>query len=232
MDINESPAVSVIMATKNAEQYIAEALDSLSAQTFKDFEIVIVDADSTDGTRRIAERYPRVTLLPQNGEGFAHAWNVGITAARAPLISFLDSDDIWSVSKLATQVRYFEDYPLIECVVGRVQFFLNDEGSIPPGFKPSLLEGTHVAYMPGTSMLRRSVFDKLGLFEPQWKITNDIIWFAKLRNSGAQIGIIDDTVLRKRVHAKNFSYVFDGATYRSELLQFLKESVRNHRLTH
>ncbi|CAN5306481.1 N/A [soil metagenome] len=231
MDVEVSPAVSVVMATKNAERYLAEALDSLSAQTFKDFEIVVVDAESTDSTRRIAESYPRVTLLPQNGTGFAHAWNVGIAAARSPLISFLDSDDIWSASKLAKQVRYFEDHPLTECVVGRVQFFLNDDKSIPPGFKPSLLQGTHVAYMPGTSMIRRSVFDKLGMFEAQWQITNDIIWFAKLRSSGAQLGIIDEVVLRKRVHTNNFSYVFDGSTYRSELLQFLKESVRNRRQT-
>jgi glycosyltransferase involved in cell wall biosynthesis len=231
MDAEESPAVSVVMATKNAERYLAEALDSLSAQTFKDFEIVVVDADSTDSTRRIAESYPRVTVLPQNGTGFAHAWNVGIAAARSPLISFLDSDDIWSESKLSKQAKYLEDHPLSECVVGHVQFFLNDERSIPPGFKLSLLQGTHVAYMPGTSMIRRGVFDKLGMFEPQWQITNDIIWFAKLRNSGAPIGIIDEAVLRKRIHSNNFSYVFDGLTYRSELLQFLRESLRSRRQT-
>ena len=53
-----------------------------------------------------------------------------------------------------------------------------------PGFKPSLLEGSHVAYIPGTSLLRRSVFDRLGEFENRWTMTSDLVWFARLRECG------------------------------------------------
>mgnify|MGYP001091189347 FL=1 len=66
MAAESSPAVSVVMATKNAERYLVESLDSVAAQTLSDLEIIIVDADSTDATRRIAESYPRVKVLPQN----------------------------------------------------------------------------------------------------------------------------------------------------------------------
>ena len=229
MAAESSPAVSVVMATKNAERYLVESLDSVAAQTLSDLEIIIVDADSTDATRRIAESYPRVKVLPQNGAGFAHAWNVGIAAARSDFISLLDSDDIWSATKLAKQLKYFSDHPSTDCVVGRVQYFLSDGQTIPPGFKPSLLEGSHIAYMPGTSMIRRSIFEDFGPFESKWQITNDLIWFAKLRESGRAIGILDDVVLKKRVHASNLSYVTDGSIYRSELLQFLKESVLTRR---
>ena len=81
-------------------------------------------------------------------------------------ISLLDSDDIWSATKLAKQLKYFSDHPSTDCVVGRVQYFLSDGQSIPPGFKPSLLEGSHIAYMPGTSMIRRSIFEDFGRLNP------------------------------------------------------------------
>jgi glycosyltransferase involved in cell wall biosynthesis len=95
MNVVDSPAVSVIMAIKNAERYLAAALDSISAQSYGSYEIIVVDGDSSDSCMRIAQSYPLTTCIPQNGTGLAHAWNVAIDASRAPLLTFLDSDDVW-----------------------------------------------------------------------------------------------------------------------------------------
>ncbi len=219
------PALSIIMAVKNARRYLTQALDSISNQSLQDFEIIVVDGHSSDDSRKIAESYPKVSCIAQPDQGFSNAWNLGIASSRAPLVSFLDSDDIWLPSKLESQAAYFQSHPETDCVVGRVQFFLEGD-KMPPGFNPKLLKTSHIAYMPGTSMLRRKVFERIGRFESQLGIVTDIAWFAKLRDEGLTIGLIDEIVLRKRVHANNLSYVTEGARYRAELLAMLGQRLR------
>src|SRR4051794_21206850 len=171
------PTVTIIMAIRNAETYIRAALDSVMAQTFQDYEIIAVDGGSTDAGPQIACSYPRAICIPQAKTGFADAWNVGIAATRSPYIAFLDADDVWLPQKLSGQMRCFEGQPETKYVIGRVKYFMEPGLTPPPGFKPSLLEGTHLAYMPGTSMIRREVFDAIGLFQDRWKIASDIEWY-------------------------------------------------------
>lgn len=219
------PAVSVVMAVRNAERYLAAALDSIAAQTYPAHEIIVVDGGSSDRSVRIANSYPGVRCVPQAGGGFANAWSEGIGLARAPLIAFLDSDDIWAADKLALQAAWLRDHPEQDYVIGRVAFFAEAGEALPRGFKPSLLDGSHLAYMPGTTLFRRSVFDRIGTFAPDWQIVGDIAWFQKLRNANAAHGAIDRVVLRKRVHAENLSYSTDWAIYRRELLSLLKSGL-------
>ncbi len=226
----DSPLVSIVMATRNAEQFLPHALDSIAAQEYQNYELIVVDGRSIDRTRAIAASYPRTTIIEQDGSGFAQAWNCGIDSARGDAIAFLDSDDIWPKYSLARRVTRFASDPAIDCVVGRVKFFLEEGHSIPRGFKPKLLDESHVAYMPGVAILRRRAFHTLGRFEENWQIASDIVWFAKLRNSGARIDVIDDVLLYKRIHSSNLSNV--SATtpvYREELLALARQSVLRQR---
>jgi len=218
------------MAIKNAEGYLASALDSIAAQTFQDFEVIVVDGGSTDDSLRIARSYPNVSCMHQVGSGFANAWSQGIKQARSPLISFLDSDDLWTPDKLARQVAYLDGHPDKGYVVGRVQFFAGSEQTLPPGFKPQLLKGSHIAYMPGTTTIRRQVIDRIGLFEENWEIVSDIVWFQRLREAKVEAGLIDDVLLRKRVHASNLSYTTDWRIYSGELISLLKGGLDRRRL--
>jgi len=225
-----SPFVSIVIAVRNAEQFLRQALDSIAAQEFQDYEIIVVDDHSTDDTRAIAAFYPRTKIVDQEGTGFAQAWNLGIDAARGDVIAFLDSDDIWPPHSLAARVQLLASDPGIDCVIGRVKFFMEDGYSIPRAFRPELLNASRVAYMAGTAMLRRRVFDTMGKFEENWKIASDIVWFWKLRNSGARINLVDDVLLQKRIHSSNLSNI--AATmpiYREELLAFAKELVLRKR---
>ena len=107
------PAVSVVTPVWNAEGTLGEAVASLRAQTRGDWEMLLVDDGSTDGSRALAERLaagePRIRLLgwPDN-RGAAAARNAGIRAARGRFIAFLDADDLWWPQKLAVQVGYME----------------------------------------------------------------------------------------------------------------------------
>src|SRR3954447_12026360 len=92
------PRISVIVPVYNVEAYLAECLESLAGQTFRDLEVVMVDDGSTDGSAAIAERFaerdPRLRLIRQPNGGLSRARNTGIDAAGGELLAFVDSDDL------------------------------------------------------------------------------------------------------------------------------------------
>lgn len=225
-----NPRVSIIMAVKNAERYLAQALESIQAQSFSDYEIILVDASSTDRTVVIAKTFMNVRVLQQTGVGFADAWNCGISEARGEFVSLLDSDDVWDREKLALQAAYLNTHPDIDCVIGHVRFFADPQVQLPATFRPSLLEGSYLAHMPGAMMVRRSVFSRIGLFDPEMRVASDIDWFAKLKDAGIREGVIDRVVIHKRVHETNVSYTGAKDTkYDRELLETLRRSIVRQR---
>ena len=115
-----SPRISVVLPVFNREQRIAQAIDSVLAQDFDDFELIVVDDGSTDRTAEVARSYgdPRIRIVTQDrNRGSNAARNAGIEAARAPLIAFLDSDDVFLPHKLGTVVRAFDEDPALDVLV-------------------------------------------------------------------------------------------------------------------
>ncbi|MEJ7709179.1 MAG: glycosyltransferase family A protein [Pyrinomonadaceae bacterium] len=101
------PTVGVIVPTYNTANYIQETLDSIFAQTFKDYEVVVVNDGSPDTEeleRVLAPYFSRITYIKQENRGWSVARNTAIRATQAPLIALLDSDDIWEPNYLAMQV--------------------------------------------------------------------------------------------------------------------------------
>ena len=106
------PRVSVIIIVYNGETYLAEAIDSVLAQTWPDYELLVVDDGSHDGSRELTQSYvdahpERVRLLRHPGgvnRGMSATRNLGLTHAKGELVAFLDADDIWAPGKLAEQV--------------------------------------------------------------------------------------------------------------------------------
>jgi len=108
-----TPSVSVIIPLYNKEHYISEAIDSVLAQTVQDFELIIVDGGSTDGSLDIVARYtdPRITCFRQTGKGVSTARNQAVERAGAELVAFLDADDEWYPDFLETILKLRHDYP-------------------------------------------------------------------------------------------------------------------------
>src|SRR5215213_5581398 len=108
-----SPLVSVLMPAYNAGRYVAESVESVRAQTFRDWELVVVDDGSADDTgevvRRFAARDARVRYVRRENGGQAAARNTGLREARGPLVAFLDADDLWLPEKLALQTALMEE---------------------------------------------------------------------------------------------------------------------------
>lgn len=112
-----APLVSVIIPTYNRAALVAQAVASVTAQTFRDFEIVVVDDGSTDNTVEALAPWDDIRILRQpRRQGVAAARNLGATAARGEWLAFLDSDDLWLPEKLARQMAYLADQPgLLMC---------------------------------------------------------------------------------------------------------------------
>jgi glycosyltransferase involved in cell wall biosynthesis len=226
---NPPPVVSILLPVLNAQRFLGQALASLEAQTFQDYEVIIVDGGSTDGTAALAQAAPRARFMPQSGPGLASAWNTGLQAARGRYISFIESDDLWSAEKLAWQVSYLEQHPADQFVIGQVQLFLEPGCALPPGLNPAVFEGSHLGRMPGTLMARRALFEQVGLFDPRWQITPDIEWFARLEADAIPGGALPHVLLLRRIHDKNLTQVMGAPLIKTELLRLLKQNLDRRR---
>lgn len=113
--VEQRPVFTVVVPLYNAERYIAATLDSVLAQSFADYEVVVVNDASTDGGPAIVERYmardARVRMVVQENRGLAGARNSGIRAARGKYIALIDADDLWLPEKLALHVRHLDASP-------------------------------------------------------------------------------------------------------------------------
>jgi glycosyltransferase involved in cell wall biosynthesis len=110
--MSEVPRVSVVIATYNRANFLPETINSVLQQNFQDFELIIVDDGSTDGTRTLLQSYPsRLSYLYQENRGPAAARNLGVRYAKAPWIAFQDSDDLSKRDHLATLCAYANEHP-------------------------------------------------------------------------------------------------------------------------
>lgn len=226
-----SNLVSIVLATLNAAPYLERALDSIQNQTYSDYEVILVDGGSEDETLKIAKQYPFVVVIHQVSSGLAGAWNEGILAARANYIAFLDSDDYWDSHTLEWHLLAFDHTPDCQASIGRVQFFLSEEvETLPIGFKASLLNDSHLAYMPGCFMGKRELFYRLGMFDEDLKVTSDLIWFGQLKISGMKIEKCEEVMLYKRVHQNNLSYMAtQNLVYDKEITSVLRTLLQKKR---
>ena len=168
------PRVSVIVPVYNRRDAIRPTLDSVSAQTYADCEVVVVDDGSTDDVLAMLRAdYPNVrTIRLERNSGVSVARNRGVAAAHGELIAFLDSDDLWSPDKLTLQVEDFDRHP--EAVLSFTDITFGVTGtsfvySVTQPFQPErvfeqLLEGGPI--LPSAVMVRKSHFDATGGFDP------------------------------------------------------------------
>jgi glycosyltransferase involved in cell wall biosynthesis len=220
--------VSVILPVKNGEQFLAEAIESILEQSHPPAELIVVDGHSTDRSAEIAGSYQDVTLIQQSGDGLSQAWNQAVEASSGDLIAFLDSDDQWLQGKLEAQVRLLDERPDLAGVVARAQFVLAPGMQPPPGFRRHLLEGDHLAPMPGTLLVRREVFDQVGDFDEAYRVAMDVDWFARVKDAGFVLGTLPRVVLVKRFHPHNLSHSEPGL-YEQEMVKAMRDSAMRQR---
>jgi glycosyltransferase involved in cell wall biosynthesis len=221
------PIVSIIIPTRNAEKFVGQCLKSINNQIFRDFEVVIVDGQSTDKTLEVAHSLANFKLVMQTGTWLAAAWNQGIQASQGAYIGFIDSDDWFEPDSLAQHMHELLSHPEIDYSIGHVKYFAEDANKLPYGFKPSLLKGIHHALMPGCFVGKRTLFSKVGFFDESLIVATDIQWFHDLKVSHAPSIDLNVQVLNKRIHTNNLSYTTsETSVYNQELLAVVRRRLR------
>jgi len=174
------PKVSVIIPAYNCERYIREAIDSVLSQTYKDFELIVVNDGSQDRTAEVVKQYgSKVRYLYQSNSGQARAKNVGCGYAQGEYLAFLDSDDRWYPNKLDAQVKAMEKNPNVGLVYSDVDLIDEEGRLIQKSYLtkrlsknrrklPETAIDNHLFPFPSTVLLRRELFEKAGGFDPSF----------------------------------------------------------------
>jgi len=216
--------VSVIIAVRNGERFLSEALKSVLEQEYLPDEIIVIDGNSTDKTAQIARSYTDVSCVRQKNKGISDAYNLGIKTAKGKFIAFLSHDDLWTQDKLSTQLKYMEQHPDLQFTIAYFKYFLEKGCQPPPGFRKTLLNGSHIGRIMETLVARREVFDRVGFFDTTLSTAEDVDWFSRTSDMKTAMAVLPNLLLNKRVHDKNISLNVEKNNI--NLLKALRKSVQ------
>ncbi len=209
------PLVSVIIPNYNYARFLGAAIDSVLAQTYENFEIIVVDDGSSDNTVEVVEAYGnRIKFCPQKNQGSATARNNGVKPSSGEFIAFLDADDIWLPEKLEKQVAKLsedEEFGLVHC--GMREFDSETDKTIHPHLQGEegwvandlLLFEKPVVIGGGSCLLiKREAFEAVGGFDTNFKKANSEDWdFIYRLARQYKIGFVPEILVDYRNHGKN-----------------------------
>lgn len=198
------PTVSVVIPAHDAALYLGAAITSVLDQSVAVSEIIVVDDGSTDDTVAIAEAFGApVRVLRQDRAGANAARNRGVQASSGAFLTFLDADDLWEPAKVRLQLETFAAEPATEIVFGMVTQFRSPELTPDDVFLPENAERPMVGHHTGAMMLPREVFDGIGPFDSRNRFGQFVDWFARALEQGRRITVLEDVVMRRRLHLTN-----------------------------
>ncbi len=211
--IAAAPSVTVIIPTYNSARFLPESLECVLNQTFRDFEILVVDDGSTDNTEQaIAPYLGQIRYIKKENGGPAAARNLGISEARGEFIAFLDADDLWMPDKLELQISRMNEHPEFGVVftddaifdeTGITRKSLKDQFVISTGNVFDKLLTDHFICMSSV-MIRRKCLEQIGVFDETLIGAEDYNLFLRLA-SRYKFGFVNKVVVHKRDHGGNLS---------------------------
>lgn len=139
------PAISVLMPVYNGEAFLKEAVDSVLQQDFENFELIVINDGSTDGTARILSAYTdeRIRVIHAPKQGIAAALNLGLSEARAELIARFDADDICEADRLSFQWRFMQQHPEVVAMSGAAEY-IDESGQALFEHQPQWLDDASI----------------------------------------------------------------------------------------
>ena len=212
------PTVSVIIHTYNNEKFIVETVESVLNQTYKDYEIIIVDDGSVDGTRDALIPYmQKIRYHYKENGGIASAKNAGISLSETEFVAFLDHDDLWAPDKLQLQMEHFNENPQIGLVYAKDTSFRDgkelrtkpEKGYSGWIFKELLAKSF---IQTSTVVVKRECLDAVGPYDETFSLGDEYDMFLRIARK-FQCGFVDKGLTRYRVHdtnASNNDFLFDN----------------------
>jgi glycosyltransferase involved in cell wall biosynthesis len=231
------PKISVVLSAYNAEKYIQEAVQSILEQSFRDFELIVINDGSTDKTSEILHSFcskdSRIRLYERENRGLVYSLNEAITVAKAPVIARMDADDVALVDRLERQYAFYSDRNLILC--GTHAYVVDELGKkvgvldYPPSKNIARHTFFHNPFIHPSVMFSKSVFNKVGGYSSSFKDCEDYELWTRFLFEG-KCSNLEEKLLLYRVHSgqitknKHVSMVFRGIVVR---LAFVIRAVSN-----
>jgi glycosyltransferase involved in cell wall biosynthesis len=213
--------ISVVIPTHQRAALLERCLDSLKEQTLAraQFEVVVVDDGSTDGSGDVARRYgDAVIVARQENAGNGAARNHAVRLASGDTFAFLDADDRFTPTKLELQYRALEADSELDVVFGHVHEFVSPELTAE---QRSMVRPPAPEPMPWTApnlmLVRRSSFMKVGPFAEDLKVGVTVDWYARAMEAGLRTAMLPDILLERRLHLTN-----NGLRERDSREQYLR----------
>ena len=236
--MNQNPAISVILPVYNVEAYVREAVESILAQTFMDFELIIINDGSTDGSgailRELAARDTRIVLVERPNDGYVSALNEGIKIARAELIARMDADDVAMPERFALQHARMMENPELAVLGsfarvidrGGTTVRLYDDFPLTPAAAMRVIEEHRCPVHHPTVMMRRDVVLKAGGYRKAFCPAEDYDLWLRMSDLGYAIANLPQLLLNYRRHGLNVTEVHWQAHGRGGILAHLAQRVR------
>jgi glycosyltransferase involved in cell wall biosynthesis len=211
------PRVSVLLTCFNHRDYIAQALDSVRAQTYRDYEVVVIDDGSTDGVREwLSEQHGIRTIFNERNLGTYATLNVGLAHSSGEFVAILNDDDVWLPGKLESQVALLDANPQVG-LVHTGGHFIDGAGAQqsgnPLGFRfPQFTTGDILLglvyenkIIASASLSRRDCFEKVGPFDPTYFGSGDWQMWYRIAEEYL-VGMVQEPFTLSRVHGANASH--------------------------
>jgi len=203
----EPRLVSCVVISWNSEQYLGAAIDSVLAQTYRPIEVLVVDAESSDDSMRVASSFPapvRALSIPDRGPTATR--NAGVSAARGEFVAFLDGDDLWHPDKLSRHMERFDERPQLDCSITLIQNFWDEGHELESAHYRDHPRMQPVAgYVMTTSCVRRSVFDRVGMLDESLLFADSADWFIRADRCEVVVELLPEVLTLHRLHGNNLS---------------------------
>jgi glycosyltransferase involved in cell wall biosynthesis len=200
--------ISVVIPTYNRYEFLKRALESVYAQTYKPYEVIVVDDGSTDNTSSIQKDFLDIKYIYQKNSGVSSARNTGIKNCASEWIAFLDSDDEWLPDKLKEQVAFHKNNPDI-LMSYTDETWIRDakEIKMPKKFKKfggEIFEQclSHCIIAPSSVLLHKKLFDDVGLFDEELEVCEDYDLWLRIAIKH-KIGLVDKKLITKYAGHEN-----------------------------
>jgi glycosyltransferase involved in cell wall biosynthesis len=215
---------AMIMAVRNAAEFLEEALESVFAQSHPASELFVVDEFSTDKTVEIVRSFgPKIHLLSNSVGGMTGAYALALPLVKSDFITFLDGDDLWLPAKAEKQIRYLNEEIEVDVVCSAALNFTKDDPrdadfSTSRKFAPSRLFTA--------STFRRQTFEKFGTPDASaghfgWLYD----WWSKAGDAGIKYALMDEVLLHRRIHGSN-SWVQNRAIADKMVIEIARRNIK------
>jgi len=218
--------VSVLIPVHNYAAYIGEAIESVLKQTVPAMEIIVVDDGSTDGSGSIAASYPGVRCYTFPQQGVATARNRLVEYATGDYVAFLDADDLWLQDRLEKQMAYLAAHPTCEVVFCRYRNFTDlPEGELTQRQRRVL--SVEIDQNLTGACIKRSLFDRCGLFDAKYQYGEDTEWLTRLKICGVDLShCLEEVLYLRRIHANNLTLSHETQDQKA-IMSLMADAIRN-----